>query len=404
MKRFVVIVLDSFGIGYMADAAEVRPQDVGANTCLHILEQTSGFSLPTLEKLGLMNALGRETATMRFSNCATYGQADLTHFWADTFYGHQEIMGTKPRMPAEMPFSHCIDQVAQVLSTAGYKVDYYGGAVKLLVVNDLVTVADNIEADLGQVFNITGPLDDISFAEVLKIGRLVRSVVPVPRVIALGGQGITVHDLLSAAEEKEETYYGVNCPRSGVYNRGYQVIHLGYGIDPAVQAPTILGQSGIDVTLIGKVADIVENRHGVSIPCVDTAQVMEHVLARLEQDAPGFVCANVQETDLAGHRENVVLYAEKLAVADKYLEPIMKKLTGDDVLLVMADHGNDPTIGHSHHTREKVPLLAYGPQLRPGYLGHRSTLSDVGATVTAYFGCASPENGSSFLPLILEDR
>lgn len=84
-------------------------------------------------------------------------------------------------------------------------------------------------------------------------------------------------------------------------------------------------------------------------------------------------------------------------IADEYIGRIMKILNGNDRLVVMADHGNDPTIGHSHHTREYVPILLYGKDLEPNYLGIRETLSDVGATVVKYFNCENTENGKSFL-------
>lgn len=400
MKRFIVIVLDGFGIGYMADTYQVRPQDVGANTCLHILEQMPELYLPNLERLGLMNALGCERGRMKVNPQATYGRANLAHSGADTFYGHQEIMGTNPQKPLVMPFSFCIDAVHQALVAADYRVTRYGEKVKFLLVNECVTVADNIEADLGQVFNITGALDCISFEEVLTIGRLVRQNVPVARVIALGGKGITGDDLLWASEEKEGAYIGINCPKSGVYNEGYQVIHLGYGVDPTVQIPTILGQAGIDVILFGKVADIVSNAFGKSISCVDTEEVMQLTVNCLADTSIAFISTNVQETDLAGHAGSVVAYGGKLEIADRYLGIIMNQLSGEDLLVVMADHGNDPTIGHSHHTREQVPLLLYGKKIRPGFIGNRTTLSDVGATVADYFGCSMPQNGQSFLNLL----
>ena len=111
----------------------------------------------------------------------------------------------------------------------------------------------------------------------------------------------------------------------------------------------------------------------------------------------GFICTNVQETDLAGHEQNTDKYAEKLMIADKYIGRIMETLDGNDRLIVMADHGNDPTIGHSHHTREYVPILLYGKDLKPNYLGQRKTLSDVGATVVKYFDCENTENGYPLL-------
>ena len=92
--RFVVIVLDGFGAGQMADVPEVRPADLGANTCVHIFENTPGLELPTLASLGLANAAGKEFPGLPFFPTATWGTARLIHQGADTFYGHQEIMGT----------------------------------------------------------------------------------------------------------------------------------------------------------------------------------------------------------------------------------------------------------------------------------------------------------------------
>jgi phosphopentomutase len=400
LNRFIVVVLDSFGVGYMQDAAAVRPEDVGSNTFGHILDKVSDFKLPNLEKLGIMNALGRETTHMKKNTEACYGISSLMHHGADTFYGHQEIMGTRPKKPIKEPFSKAIEKVYEALKAAGYEVEYKGDKLKFLLVNGCVTVADNIEADYGQIYNLTAALDLIPYSEVLKIGNVVREVVEVSRVIPFGGINVSVDDILAAIEEKDNRFIGINAPKSGVYNEGYQVIHLGYGINPEVQVPTILGKKGISIVLLGKVADIVDNNFGKSISCVDTEEVMKITIKEMEKFESGFICTNVQETDLAGHAESVERYAEKLKIADKYIGEIMSKLEGNDILIVMADHGNDPTIGHSHHTRENVPILVYGPKIKSGFIGHRSSLSDVGATVMEYFASIGIENGQSFLSQI----
>ena len=397
MNKFVVIVLDSFGIGYMEDVVVVRPQDVGANTCKHILEKVPNLRLPNLEKLGLMNAMGEEIGDMKKSIDSIYGKAALMHVGADTFLGHQEIMGTRPKLPLIEPFSKSIDKVYNALKMGGYKVEYMGYNTKYLFVNGCVTIGDNIEADLGQVYNLTSTLDLITYEEVLKIGKIVRDNVKVSRVIAFGGKNVSVKNILDAVEEKHGKYIGINAPKSGVYNEGYQVMHMGYGVNPEVQAPTILGKKGISVCLIGKVADIVVNDLGKSISCVDTKEVMELTIKEIQNIKSGFICTNVQETDIAGHEQNTDKYIEKLMIADEYIGYIMRILDGNDRLVVMADHGNDPTIGHSHHTREYVPILLYGKDLISNYLGQRKTLSDVGATVVKYFGCENTENGHSLL-------
>jgi phosphopentomutase len=396
MGRFIVIVLDSYGIGAMEDVPLVRPQDAGANTCKHIFDRLPDLKLPNLERLGLMNALGEETEYMKKNPEANYGTAGLAHFGADTFNGHHEILGTKPKKPLIQPFQECIDEVYEALARAGYTVEYKGEKLKFLLVNGCVTVADNIEADPGQIYNLTAPLDIIPYSEVLKIGKVVRRAVKVSRVIPFGGTGVTVQDILNAVEIKKDKFIGINAPKSGVYNQGYQVLHLGYGIDPEVQVPTILGKKGIPVTLLGKVADIVENDYGKSISCVDTEEVMRLTVEEMSSMESGFICTNVQETDLAGHSENVERYAEKLITADQYIGMIMDKMSEEDILIVMADHGNDPTIGHSHHTRENVPLLIHNKQAKGMYIDHRNTLSDVGATAVDYFNADKTENGISF--------
>lgn len=403
--RFVVIVLDGFGAGYMEDAVTVRPADVGANTWRHIAEATPGLRLPRLEKLGLMNIAGFQTETMRESPSATWSRAALMHSGADTFWGHQEIMGTLPRKPVEEPFAMRLESVREALEQAGFTVRIHtaphGG--HLLVANDAVTVADNIECDPGQAINVTAAIDDIPFTEVLRIGRAVRQQVFVSRVIAFGGRGVHLPQLLAAIEENPSAgLVGVNAPASGVYNDDYHCVHMGYGVDPSTQVSTILPASGVPVFLVGKVADIVENpqpHHSFSI--VPTPQVMEQTLKLIQANPQAFICTNVQETDLCGHRENVEEYVRILKEADDGLESIMTALAPEDILVVMADHGNDPTIGHPHHTREYVPLMVYGKNVRPGSFPQRTTLSDVGATVAQYFHTAAPESGMGFLKNII---
>lgn len=401
-KRFIIIILDGFGIGAINDEKPLRNLDIGANTCKHIFEKTKHLKLENLETLGLMNALGEETSLMKKNANATYGTVGLAHFGADTFYGHQEMMGTKPKKPEVKPFQQSIHTVYNALSHEGYKVEYLGNRLQFLLLNGCATIADNMEADPGQAYNITAALDLIREEELYRIGRIVRKVVDVPRVIAFGGKHVKVADILNAVEQKDGCYIGINAAKSGVYREGYHVLHMGYGVDSRVQIPTMLGETGMDVTLIGKVADIVENRYGKNLPCVDTEKVMQLTMKELELMDAGLIVANVQETDLAGHAQDVDGYAEKLRVADRYIGKIMHDIEEQDILVVTADHGNDPTIGHSHHTREKVPLLIYGDHIRRITLGYRDTLSDIGATAAEYFGIHGPENGTSFLKTIYQ--
>lgn len=400
MPRFIIIVLDGYGIGAMDDVPEVRPADIGANTCRSVFEAVPELRLPALERLGLMNAAGLETDRMKISREALYGKSKLAHFWADTFFGHQEILGTKPKLPKGQCFADIKDKTRAALEEKGFRVGPYkteGG--EILIVESAVTVADNIECDPLQAINVTAAIDYIDFERVLEIGRTVRGCSTAPRVIAFGGRGVSLEDLLNAVELPDSGLVGVNAPKSGVYNRDYHCVHMGYGVDPTVQVPHILGQAGIDVFLLGKVADIAANEYGRSFSIVDTDEVLDKTIECAGTSDNCFICANVQETDLCGHRQNPIEYAKILVKADAGIERLLGELKVDDILIVMADHGNDPLIGHPHHTREYVPLLIYSGG-KTGNIGVRDTLSDVGATATEYFKCRHPENGTSFLDLI----
>lgn len=401
MGRFIVIVLDGFGVGAMPDAEIVRPRDKGANTCLSIFSKQPDLYLPTLEKLGLVNITGPISPLMNSSPQAIFGKAMLMHHGADTFFGHQEIMGTLPRKPFGEPFVNVKEKACALLCEHGFEVEEYEvGGNRLLIVNGSVTVADNIETDPGQAINVTACIDDIPFDEVLQIGRLVRTVTTVPRVIAFGGRGVHLENLLKAVEVKGE-YIGVNAPASGVYNDDYHCLHMGYGVDTQVQIPVILGKQHTPVFLLGKAADVIANPFGSSISIVDTTEVLEQTLQLITENPHGFFCANVQETDLSGHRQNSEKYADRLRAADIGIAKILPSLARQDILIVMADHGNDPEIGHPQHTREMVPLMIHTSRRGPIDIGVRSTLSDVGATAADYFGAIPPENGQSFLAQIM---
>lgn len=399
-KRFIIVVLDGFGIGAMADAATVRPGDEKANTLRSILRDHPDLKLPTLEKLGLMNAYGSESAQMKFNPQANFGKSELMHFGADTFMGHQEIMGTLPKRPEVHPFQQKVDIVARHMKANGHHVEIIERqGLRYVVCDDFVTVADNLEADLGMCYNVTAPLDLISFEKEVEIAEQVREVVTVGRVIVFGGTGNTMQDLYAAEEIKNGQFIGIASAKSKSYEQGYQCRHLGYGVNQHVQVPTILTKAGIPCVLIGKVADIVANDLGTSISCVPTPECMRLTLDAVKNTDTGFICTNVQETDLAGHSQDSAEYRRILEQADAGLAEILPWLTEDDILIVQADHGNDPNIGNSRHTRECVPLLIYRKGLEGVKIGTRRTMSDNGATCCDFFGVTAPENGVSYLDL-----
>lgn len=405
MARFITVVLDGFGVGVMADYADFNPQDHGAHTLRSILTCVPDLNLPTLMGLGLMNIAGFESQCMKFSQNAVFGKSKLKHFGADTFFGHQEMMGSVPVRPETEPFYTKIDAIEQALQREHYQVRRIKASDllaissdskleanhEILVVNEAATVADNLESYAGQIYNVTSSLDLLSFDEITKIGRIVRSVVNVPRVIAFGGENVSLKNILDAVEIKGNDFIGINAPKSGVYHKNYHVIHLGFGVDFTKQAPYVLAQHNIPTYLLGKVADIVETNLGAAFPAVDTAEVLQQTLNYMDEFTTGFMCSNVQETDLAGHAEDAILYAERLKIADTYLAKIMKKMAPEDVLVVTADHGNDPLIGHKGHTREYVPLMIYSQLLETQNsglhnIGIRETLADIAKTAVSFLG------------------
>ncbi|MDR1128681.1 MAG: phosphopentomutase, partial [Treponema sp.] len=333
MKRFVVIVLDGFGIGAMEDVQELRPQDTGANTALHIYGALPGFRLPVLESLGLGNALqaagpsgvleqAAQTAVFPAGfapgpapvKTCCFGFHRLAHFGADTFWGHQELMGTRPLKGESGPIGPRLFAIREALARAGHEARFYGGTRPcfrepgaamesgaaaepgVLVVDGALTIGDNLETDLGDNYNVTAALDIMPFEKVREIGAIVRSLVHNSRVIVFGGRGVTLNDILNAYESSGP-FAGVSAPRSGVYRRGYQVVHLGYGVKSEVQVPAMLNKAGIATVLMGKVADIEENPGDRNIPGVDTGELLEKTAAMQYEIYRAYICVNIHETD-----------------------------------------------------------------------------------------------------------
>ena len=297
-KRAIVLILDSLGVGYMEDVVMVRPQDVGANTFLHILEQARQMKIPNFERLGIGKIL-KHPGLATHSSAASYGTLKLEHDGADSYAGHQEIMGTKPKKPLTEPFMNHMEKVKTALKSKGYKAEVPEPEKPYLLVDGRVVVADNIETDYGLIYNVTASLDVISFEEVLKIAGIVRAEVKVNRVVALGGEGITTQHILNCIEMRKDGLVGVNSPKSRVYKKGYQCRHIGYGTDPDKQISSILSKAGKEVCLIGKMQDLIQCEGGRGIPAVNTELVMRKLLDSMDKVTEGLIAATVQETDLA---------------------------------------------------------------------------------------------------------
>lgn len=404
MNRFILIVLDSFGVGAMDDVQEVRPQDLGSNTALHLLKQADQYEIkwPNLFELGLINAINQEVPGFSKSETAVYGTSNLKHYGADSFFGHQEISGTNPKKPIFHDLATFIDQIEESLSNHGFDVERVErNNLQLLKVDNMIYIGDNMETDLGQAINVVGALDYCGMDMIKEVGHIVREIVKVPRVIAFGGSNVTIDDLTDSIIIKQDEFIGIDAPGSGVYDENYHVEHIGYGVDVTKQVPLALKDINVINHFYGKVANIIYNPNGTNYDAVDTDEIFTALYTDLEKNEPGFYFVNIQETDLAGHAQDSKRYIDRLNVSDEWIGKIRKIINKNDILLIMADHGNDPTIGHSRHTRERVPLLIdFVGRNKIHHIKERDTMADVGQTVAQYFK-TKIEFGTSFLEELL---
>jgi phosphopentomutase len=392
-RRVVVLVLDGLGLGAMPDAP---PEDMGSDTLLHVDEVAGPLGLPTLASLGLGNLTGAPGVADVDEPRAATGRCALKHPGADTFMGHQEMMGGSLDGVQLRLLSELADEVQTALRAAGHEVASLVEGQSPLLVDGCVLVADNIEARPRLNINVTASLDDIELEALTRIGQIVRDVTPVPRIIVVGGRGYDIDGIRAHIKERTPGQIGVDTPELGVYDEHYRVRHLGLDFASSEQAPSRAKVAGHEVVLLGKAADVVRCEGAVTDNLIPTEGVMRKTIDHLVAMEHGLIVANVQETDLSGHEEDALRYGSVLETVDRMLPELLAGLGDDDVLIITGDHGNDPTIGHSQHTREYTPLLVFGPGVPVTDLGLRESLADIGATAAELLGAAAPCSGRSF--------
>lgn len=397
MAKLVLLVIDSFGIGAMEDCQEFNPGDCTANTYKHIRETVPGLKIPMMYQLGLGALVDGKEPPLN-----AYGRSALAHHGADTYLGHQEIAGSCPKASTKRLMKDIHGTLAEALRKEGYQVSYPWKNRPVFVVEEACVVGDNLESSLGNIINLCADFNKMPFEQLKKVGRIIRGNVDTSRVIAFGSPHTTLEHILSVVKEKNRGQWGVDAPKAKVYGDGYDVYHMGYGVNIDGQFPMIAARNGLKVYRIGKTADVLHGT-GPAYPIVDTKEVLR-ILGKTfqnEKDDAAFL-VNVQETDLAGHAEDPEWYAQNLNDTDSWLEGFLPKMERDDIIIIMADHGNDPTIGHSNHTREYVPIMIHGKNIQPVNIGTRKTMADIGATMSDYFNLPPTDQGTSFLNQILK--
>ena len=393
------MIVDALGVGQMADTRTVPPANTLLNVCLH----GRPFHLPNLEKLGLGNIADipclhpvGEAAT------AAWGKMELGDYGAATDIGHQIVMVNGLLQPNRMTIRQLGHIVLRHLRKAGRNVQPFPGIDGPLLVDGHIAVADCMEAAPGLSLNVTASLRDVVLDEVMEVAKLVRQCVPVTRVIVVASDKYGFDAIKNAMICRETGGTGVDTPQLCKLGEQVSLRHLGLPLNLDGQCPTLVARSGVPVYLIGKAADVVhcECENAFSYPMVDSGKIFECIRRCAVQQPEFLIIANIQETDLSGHAQDILRWADLLEQIDTEI-PALLELVGDKgAFLLTGDHGNDPYLGGGLHTREMTPCLFYSPMYRPRPLGTRKTLADIGATISDLFGVGFTEGGSSLLPLL----
>ena len=381
--RILLIVLDGAGIGAMPDAPEWG--DAGADTFGHILESRP-VRLPNLQRYGLGNIRSLEAFPPLDHLSGSYGRCALRSNGKDTTTGHWEMAGiildqAFPTYPNGFPAS-VIDKFVKETAVPGILGNIPASGteiIKQLGEEHVKTRKPIVYTSADSVFQIAAHEEVIPLDRLYEICEIARRILDgehkVGRVIArpfLGAPGAFYR-----TENRHD--YAVPPPRENLL--------------PA------LADENLDVVCIGKIASIYDSM-GVTkeVTAKNNEQSIDETINALNEPTRGLIFSNLVDFDmLYGHRRDTEGYAKALEHFDARLPEIEAAMRDDDVMMITADHGNDPTFRGSDHTREYAPLLVYGKTARAGVnLGTRESLADIGQTIADNFGIRLTA-GSSFL-------
>ncbi|WP_289136170.1 phosphopentomutase [uncultured Brevibacillus sp.] len=384
-SRVFLIVMDSVGIGEQPDAAKFR--DEGANTIGHIAERVEHFHLPNLAKLGLGNIAPIRNVPKASHPAAHYGKMQEISMGKDTTTGHWEIMG----LHVSTPFNTYPDGFPAAL------IQEFEERIGRKVLGNKVASGTDILDELGAEHMETGAIIVYTSADSVFQVAAHEEVVPLDELYRICeiARELTLRDEFAVTRVIARPFVGEPGQFVRTSNRH------DYSVKPF--APTVMNElqnAGFTSIAIGKISDIyAEEGITKSIRTKDNMDGVDQLLGTMKESFTGLSFVNLVDFDAKyGHRRDPQGYGQALMAFDARIPEILAGLTENDLLVITADHGNDPVHHGSDHTREYVPLLAYHKGIAVGTdLGIRETFADLGATIADNFGVPAPAIGKSFL-------
>lgn len=386
-RRVMLIVLDGVGIGALPDAHLYG--DEGSNTLGNIARQVR-LKLPHLTRLGLGNIAPLEGIDPQEQPLAAYGKMGERSPGKDTTTGHWEMAGIILDKPFPLyPEGFPPEIIEEFEKRIGRKVLGNKPASGTVIIEELgaehmATGKPIVYTSADSVFQIAAHEEVIPLEELYRMCEVARELLQgdhaVGRVIARPFVG-TPGNFQRTANRHD---YSLAPPSPNMLE--------------------LVQQKGLEVIGVGKIGDIYAGK-GItrSIPTKSNMDGVDQTVRTWREMKAGLLFTNLVDYDMKyGHRNNVEGFAGALEEFDARLPELMEILEEDDLLIITADHGVDPTTPSTDHSREYVPLLIYGKNIKPGVnLGVRSTFADVGATIAEYLGADAPPNGESMLGLIM---
>lgn len=383
--RIHLIVLDSVGIGEAPDAADF--DDIGSDTLGHIARECGGLNMPNMAALGLSNIREIEGIPAADQPRAYYTKMQEASNGKDTMTGHWEIMGLYIDTPFRVfPDGFPDELIQRIEEKTGRK-----------VIGNKPASGTEIIEELGEEHVKTGALIIYTSADsVLQIAAH-EDIVPLKELYEICEfcREITLEDPYMLGRIIARPFIGEVGSFKRTANRH------DYALKPFGRTTmNEMKDAGLDVIALGKISDIYDGE-GITkaVRTVSNMDGMDKMVQTLGEPFKGLSFLNLVDFDAVyGHRRDPQGYGQALEDYDQRLPEVFEKMTENDLLIITADHGNDPTYKGTDHTREYVPLLVYSPRFTEGKeLPLRKTFADIGATVADNFGVKLPEHGISFL-------